>query len=148
MAAFARHRAGRRRCRFVGKRERSRDERRRVVGGKIVGGRVFDEVMALGCGEPGLGLLQKRIVALQRKERERGADHVGVVGRDAGIDERPIERGMREAVALRHRFRYETEGLERGLLALSTLPLTRAACARPVIASPFQSARTLSSRPG
>ncbi len=55
---------------------------------------------------------------------------------------------MRKAIALRHRFGDEPKcGMGRALRA-SALSIARAACARPEMARPFQSARTLSSRAG
>ena len=80
-------------------------------------------------------------------ERERGADHRGEVGRKTGKLELALAPGMAEPVAARHVAGDECECAARPARA-RRFAEHRPALASAAIIRPFQSASTLSSRPG
>ena len=103
--------------------------RRRVVGGGVrphhqalgvVGGEEIAAVVGIGVvaverALPGQRALEIGVLAGRLVERERGADHGGMIGGEAREQEPALAPGMAEPVAARHLGGDEQEGARRHL---------------------------------
>ena len=74
-----------------------------VGGGEIVGAGLGVGVVAVERALPGERLFEIGALPGRLVERQRGADHGGEVGREAGKFELACAPGMAEPVAARHR---------------------------------------------
>ena len=136
------------RDRVVMGRLRANDERVGVFGRHGEDAGVGDEIIVHQHLAPGAGTVEIGRLAGRLVERQRRPHHRGVVEREPREDELPGAPGVAEAAVAAHLPARRSEGAR---APARSSPAARAPAQRATsaaIISPFQSASTLSSRPG
>ena len=124
------------------------DDHAGIGGAKVEGAAAFVPMVDDHGGEQALGPIRVLAVRKERCQCERGGDEVGIAIGGCLVAGLAVAPGVAKAVAGPQVIKDGGEGVAWRPWPNPARPKTSAASARAAIIRPFQSARTLSSKPG